>query len=349
MAKKGVRRKYTIEQSKSFLHSRWSNIKQRCYNPNSPKYSLYGGRGIKMCDEWRNNYVSFYNWAIQHGAKRTLSIDRIDNNGNYEPSNCRWVDAKTQIRNRSITSWMSVNGVVKTRAEWCEIYGLPYDFVKQRLQKGYTPEQALGLEKKERTVQDRTMFRKSIIQYDNDGNFIKEWLSAQDVHDNLGISLDSIYACCGKKLHNFGGYTWRYKGEKPPTPYKRKSLREPVIQYDLEGNVIKQWDSLYDIKKELGFNISSIRNCITGRSLSFHGFVWKREHPSNKEHYKRMRKAVMQFDLEWNFIAEYPSVLDAALSLGVSPDGITRFCAGNKRNKKHCAGFLWKYKENNDE
>lgn len=78
-------------------------IGDRCYNKNHPSYKHYGGRGISVCEEWRGSHKSFYDWAISSGWKEGLQIDRIDNNGNYEPSNCRFVDRKTNIRNRRNT------------------------------------------------------------------------------------------------------------------------------------------------------------------------------------------------------------------------------------------------------
>lgn len=84
------------------LYSVWAGIKRRCYNTNESAYAAYGARGISVCDEWRNNFMSFYNWAIV-GYKKGLEIDRINNNANYEPSNCRWVSKKENCRNRSTT------------------------------------------------------------------------------------------------------------------------------------------------------------------------------------------------------------------------------------------------------
>lgn len=86
--------------SKTKLYKRWKRIKSRCYNINSKDYKYYGGCGIKMCDEWKKNYLSFYNWAINNGYKEELTIDRINVNGNYEPSNCRWVTWKEQANNK---------------------------------------------------------------------------------------------------------------------------------------------------------------------------------------------------------------------------------------------------------
>ncbi len=78
----------------------WKDMKQRCYNLKAANYERYGGRGIKICEEWKNNPEAFYNWAMANGYAENLTIDRINNDGNYEPSNCRWITMKEQAQNR---------------------------------------------------------------------------------------------------------------------------------------------------------------------------------------------------------------------------------------------------------
>lgn len=87
------------------LHRIWLNMKTRCFNPKFKQYENYMGRGITMCDEWRDSFKAFYDWAMANGYKDNLSIDRINNDGNYEPSNCRWADNYVQSGNRRPRRW----------------------------------------------------------------------------------------------------------------------------------------------------------------------------------------------------------------------------------------------------
>lgn len=87
---------------KTSLYRSWCGMKQRCLNPNNPKYSRYGGRGIKICTEWLD-IVGFYNWAINNGWQNGFTIDRIDNNGDYCPENCKWVSVSENSRKKSTT------------------------------------------------------------------------------------------------------------------------------------------------------------------------------------------------------------------------------------------------------
>lgn len=108
------------------LYSIWSNIKTRCYDSNSHNYIKYGARGITMCDAWKDSYDEFKKWAIENGYSDDLSIDRIDVNGNYEPSNCRWSTAKEQANNRRNTIKITIQGEEHTLSEWADITGEKY-------------------------------------------------------------------------------------------------------------------------------------------------------------------------------------------------------------------------------
>lgn len=124
------------------LYGVWANMKTRCENPNDKHYSRWGGRGIRVCEEW-HDFKRFYDWAISNGYSEGLTIDRIDNNGNYEPSNCRWVTVLEQNQNKRNVILLTHNGETKTCAEWSRMFGLSKNTVYSRFHKGWTVEQCL--------------------------------------------------------------------------------------------------------------------------------------------------------------------------------------------------------------
>ena len=113
----------------------------RCYDSSCDHFSDYGGRGITVCDEWLadNGVIAFKEWAELNGYQDDLTIDRIDVNGNYEPSNCRWITIKEQQSNRRNTLYITINGEKKSAAEWSRIYHIGYSTLKQRLYNGWNP------------------------------------------------------------------------------------------------------------------------------------------------------------------------------------------------------------------
>lgn len=137
----------THGESRSRLYRIYNGMKNRCYNPAQANYSSYGGRGIKICDEWLNSFAVFQEWALSNGYTDQLSIDRIDNDGDYEPSNCRWVPRSVQQRNTSRTNLITINERTQSLTDWAAECGLNFHTVSFRIhQKKMTPEQALGLE-----------------------------------------------------------------------------------------------------------------------------------------------------------------------------------------------------------
>lgn len=113
---------HSHKMSGTRLYQIWQGIKKRCYNPHDARYDRYGGRGIKVCDEWRQDFSAFYGWAMQNGYDETLTIDRIDNDGDYCPENCRWSNQQEQARNRSSNIRITIGNATKTLTEWCEIF-----------------------------------------------------------------------------------------------------------------------------------------------------------------------------------------------------------------------------------
>lgn len=124
------------------LYNVWNGIKQRCNNPNNQRYNMYGGRGIKICDEWNDNFKNFYDWAMDNGYNENAkygecTIDRINNNGNYEPDNCRIVSFKVQANNTSRNNFITFNGETHTLSQWSEILNISKRKVETKFKKLY--------------------------------------------------------------------------------------------------------------------------------------------------------------------------------------------------------------------
>ena len=142
-----VHKKYE-KGSNSRLYHIWQDIKQRCYNPNEKKFSDYGERGISVCDEWKNDYENFCNWAYKNGYDENAlfgkcSIDRINVNGNYEPNNCRWVDFKTQGRNKRNNRIIEYDKERYTASEFCEKFNLNYKTFMNRIYSNWSLDKIL--------------------------------------------------------------------------------------------------------------------------------------------------------------------------------------------------------------
>lgn len=147
--KKKIKKINYKSQNEVHIHllSIWGNMKRRCYNENSTGYKNYGARGITMCDEWLNDFQSFENWAIQNGYDEscfdTISIDRIDNNGNYCPENCRWAERYEQANNRRNNCPITIGDVTMNTSQWCEYTGMIFTTLRLRIKAGWDAKKAV--------------------------------------------------------------------------------------------------------------------------------------------------------------------------------------------------------------
>lgn len=127
----------------SRLYNIWRKMIYRCKSKSYHEYEYYGGRGIKVCEEWENNFLTFYNWAINNGYKDNLSIDRINTNGNYTPDNCKWSTSEEQGNNKRNNINITINDKTQTLAQWCKELNLKYTTVLMRIKRGWSYEEAL--------------------------------------------------------------------------------------------------------------------------------------------------------------------------------------------------------------
>lgn len=131
------------------LYNIWNLMKRRCGNLSEPNFKDYGGRGISVCEDWQASFEKFRDWALSNGYEDSLSIDRIDVNGNYEPGNCRWTNRLIQNNNTRANHYVEYNGIIKTVAEWSKETGIDKNTIYARLNKYSWPiAEALGFEQR---------------------------------------------------------------------------------------------------------------------------------------------------------------------------------------------------------
>lgn len=144
----GARSK-THGMTSTILYSKYCSMKERCHNPHYKYYNRYGGRGVKICDEWEKSFESFAKWAYENGYDETKtgydqSLDRINLDGDYCPENCRWTNQKEQVRNRSISVKMMYNGKETTPCEFAKEHGITNEtYIYRKLKKGESAEDIL--------------------------------------------------------------------------------------------------------------------------------------------------------------------------------------------------------------
>jgi hypothetical protein len=148
LAKESIKKCIHIKhgKSRSRIYRIYQGMKERCYNTNNKRYKNYGERGIIICEEWLNNengFINFYNWAMANGYTDDLTIDRINVDGNYEASNCRWITNKEQQSNKTYHHLLEYNGKIQNIAKWSEETGLPYDVIWRRIEDNWNIEDIL--------------------------------------------------------------------------------------------------------------------------------------------------------------------------------------------------------------
>ena len=197
------------------LYNIWHGMKNRCLCENTTGYENYGGRGIKVCDEWME-FEPFAEWALSNGYSDELTIDRKDVNGNYCPENCRWVTTLVQGNNRRNNRYFEYDGKINTTTELARNNNMSYSTLFNRLKKGLSIEEAIN--------EPIKPYKRRVEQYNLSGDFIKSWESATLAGKTLGIWNGNITACCKGKLKTSGGYIWKYADENKNCAYGMKDV-----------------------------------------------------------------------------------------------------------------------------
>jgi len=178
----------------------------RCYKQTDKEYKNYGGRGIEVCTEWREDKNAFFRWALANGWKPGLTIERVDVNGNYCPENCTFIPLSEQHNNKTDTLRITIDGVTRPAQEWCKIFGANKHTFQTRWNRGIRDPQKLFSVKSLRK-------QRPVSQYDKQGNLIADYASTWFAGKETGINYSTITNVCSKGTGTAGGYIWKYKGD----------------------------------------------------------------------------------------------------------------------------------------
>lgn len=146
---------YKIDKVFKKLLVVWTGMKKRCGNPNYEHYDIYGGRGIVVCREWQS-FKPFYKWALSNGYSTGLQIDRINTNGNYEPSNCRWVTPKENSQNKRNNKYITINGETKLISQWAKEADVTTKTINDRIERGWSESELLSGPRKRNSIRKHT-------------------------------------------------------------------------------------------------------------------------------------------------------------------------------------------------
>lgn len=210
-------KRWTHRESGDRLYSVWNGMHRRCYNPQDSKYGSYGGRGINVCDDW-HDVKKFKDWALNNGYQEDLSIERIDVNGNYEPTNCTWIPISEQAWNKRNTILIKHQGETKCLSEWCKLLELSEGTIRSRYERGETPPKLfrpVGSEHAQRVM----------IEYQGETLYLKEWC------EKLGLTQHYKAVC---ERHR--------RGIKPPelfAPIQKKNTT--MVEYQGESLSLSEW------------------------------------------------------------------------------------------------------------
>lgn len=246
----------THNMRKTRLYAIYHSMKQRCYNPSSNSYKNYGARGIKICQEWLDDFMNFYNWAMENGydenaPRGQCTIDRIDVNGNYCPENCRWADWDTQAMNKRKKQW-EINGKSKSLKEWSQISGLPISTIRQRIKAGWDEKDILSVSKE----RENRIVNGTKLTYKGEIHNISEWSKI------LGIETNLIH----ERLRR--GYTVEETFENK----KGLNRNSAVILENVDTGEIKEFETQKELAEYIDIPLYSVNRYVLGKRKQPKGY-----------------------------------------------------------------------------
>lgn len=280
----------THGKTKTKLFGIWQGIRMRCLVPKTKFYPSYGGRGITICDEWKDNFQTFYDWSIKNGYEENqkLSIDRIDNNKGYSPENCRWVTQLIQSRNTRQNVNITYNGKTQCISAWAEELGIREGLLRDRVQK-----QKMSMEEAISKETHKT------YTYNGMTKTIKEWAEMMNLQPhnlyyrlNAGLAMKDIleksvnhflitynnktqYLNDWAKELNISKSTLRYRLTKGWSVEKAFNTPVKTIQKVKCIETNKIYSTIQEAAKDINHKPDGIYSCVIGRNPTAYGYHWE--------------------------------------------------------------------------
>lgn len=310
------------------VHSRlyyvWQGMKSRCYNKKNKGYSRYGGRGITVCAEWRNDYQAFYDWAIRTGydenaPRNQCTLDRIDVNGDYDPSNCRWANSTEQNLNQQDTKLIDFNGKSMTVCQWADYLSWDRTLLINRFSRGWTAEEALSIPPS--PSNSGIHHRKKVICIET----VKIFPSIDSAATAVGKKPANISISLREQHRTCGGYHWRYVPDD--------------IDFNPSSFCAGELKTLDDRESEKKRHSAELKEIRDQKYRELRASSKKPPKPRNIDY---MKKPVVCVETG----VVFSSVKEAADFYGIHTTNISGAC---KLKKEFCHGFHWKFLSMPDE
>lgn len=257
------------------LYMAWLNMKARCNRKSAREYSNYGGRGIKVCDEWLHSYETFKEWAMSNGYNDKLTLDRINVDGNYCPKNCRWITNKEQQNNKRNNVVYTYNGETKTLAEWSECLGICYKTLQKRI-KNWGVDRAFTTPIKTEFVIDITgqkFGRLTVLKLEN----IKKGANFKCLCDCGNVVITKGYNIRTGKVISCG--CWQR--EKAKEMYKgsvkariEKANNKIIRCYSKDGQFVNEYKGVSEASEKVGISKSMIWRALNEPNFTAKGMRW---------------------------------------------------------------------------
>ena len=258
------------------LHSIWQNMKARCYRESAREYENYGGRGITICDEWRNDYKAFHDWAVENGYADNLTIDRKNVNGNYEPSNCRWITNEEQQRNKRNNSIYEFNGQSKNLTDWSKEFGVSYKTLQKRIRE-WGVEKAFTIPLKEKRFIDITgehFGRLTVLSLESTDGGAKFKCLCDCGKTTIAKGYDirhGIVKSCGCLKKELASSRCKYA----VMARVEKADNKAIKCYTKDGDFVAQYSGVKSAAESVGISKNMIWRALKNEHYTAKGMKWK--------------------------------------------------------------------------